>query len=71
MEVNAGSNAGGEVAAAVKSYWLGALLHGLEGEEFSAFGTAKEDGGVHLVEVPAGSAALAGTTYPLDRERVA
>ncbi len=57
VDLDAGANAGGKVAAAVKSYWLGALLHGLEGEEFSAFGTAKEDGGVHLVEVPAGSAA--------------
>jgi hypothetical protein len=38
-------------------YWLGARLHSLEGEEFSAFGTRKEDGGVHLVAVPEGSAA--------------
>jgi hypothetical protein len=37
--------------------WLGAALHGLQGEEFSAFGTAKEDGGVQLVTVPEGSAA--------------
>ena len=37
--------------------WLGATLHGLEGEEFSAFGVSKDDGGVQLVEVPAGSAA--------------
>ncbi len=41
--------------------WLGATLHGLEGEEFSAFGVSREDGGVQLVEAPAGSqAALAG-----------
>jgi hypothetical protein len=38
-------------------YWLGARLHGLEGEEFSAYGTRKEDGGVALVSVPNGSAA--------------
>ncbi len=37
--------------------WLGAVLHGLQGEEFSAFGTAKADGGVQLVEVPANSPA--------------
>lgn len=41
----------------LRQYWLGALLHGLVGEEFSAFGVAKEVGGVQLVEVPAGSAA--------------
>ncbi len=41
--------------------WLGAKLHVLEGKEFSAFGVAKEAGGVVLSEVPAGSAAaLAG-----------
>lgn len=40
-------------------YWLGASLHGLEGEEFSAFGVGREDGGVQLVAVPAGSAAAA------------
>ena len=47
------------VADAVESprYWLGARLHSLEGEEFSAFGTRKEDGGVHLVQVPDSSAA--------------
>ncbi len=37
--------------------WLGAPLHGLEGEEFSAFGVSKDDGGVQLTDVPAGSAA--------------
>ena len=47
------------VADAVESprYWLGARLHSLEGEEFSAFGIRKEDGGVHLVQVPDSSAA--------------
>jgi membrane-associated protease RseP (regulator of RpoE activity) len=38
-------------------YWLGARLHGLEGEEFSAFGVRKEDGGVQLASMPVGSAA--------------
>jgi len=37
--------------------WLGATLHSLQGEEFSAFGVSKEDGGVQLVKVPKGSAA--------------
>jgi hypothetical protein len=46
-----------QTAAAPKLYWLGAPLHGLQGEEFSAFGVSKDDGGVQLVEVPAGSAA--------------
>lgn len=46
-------------AAAVEParYWLGARLHGLTGEEFSAFGVAKEDGGVQLAKVPAASVA--------------
>lgn len=39
------------------SYWLGAKLHSIKNEEFSAFGTRKEDGGVALVKVPEGSAA--------------
>lgn len=38
-------------------FWLGAPLHGLTGEEFSAFGVSKDDGGVQLVKVPADSAA--------------
>ena len=51
----------GPAAAAEPRVWLGATLHGLAGEEFSAFGVGKEEGGVQLVEVPAGSpAALAG-----------
>ena len=33
-------------------FWLGARLHDLEGEEFSAYGTRKEDGGIVLLEVP-------------------
>jgi hypothetical protein len=54
----------GEAPAAdepMPQYWLGALLHSLTGEEFSAFGTAREDGGVQLAKVPQGSpAAKAG-----------
>ena len=42
---------------APESYWLGARLHAIQGEEFSAFGVAREEGGVQLAEVPAGSAA--------------
>ena len=37
--------------------WLGATVRGIEGEEFSAFGTRKEDGGVQLTQVPDHSAA--------------
>jgi PDZ domain len=41
----------------VDPVWLGATLHGIDGEEFSAFGTKKEDGGVALTKVPKTSAA--------------
>ncbi|MDH3581505.1 MAG: PDZ domain-containing protein, partial [Hyphomicrobiales bacterium] len=41
----------------VHAQWLGATVKALTGEEFSAFGANKEDGGVALVEVPANSAA--------------
>jgi len=37
------------------SYWQGATVKSLSGEEFSAFGVSKEDGGIHLKHVPAGS----------------
>ncbi|WP_052572733.1 right-handed parallel beta-helix repeat-containing protein [Haloferula sp. BvORR071] len=53
LEHSAGSISGNEPAA----FWLGAKLHGIEGEEFSAFGVAREDGGVQFVKVPADSAA--------------
>jgi len=43
----------------IPSYWLGASLHSLGGEEFSAFGVSKEDGGVQLKQVPAESRAAA------------
>ena len=48
---------GAVVLAPVESYWLGAKLHELEGEEFSAYGVTKVDGGIALVEVPEGSEA--------------
>jgi len=38
-------------------FWLGAPLHGITGEEFSAFGVNKDDAGVRLVKVPADSVA--------------
>ncbi|WP_231954344.1 signaling protein [Pirellulimonas nuda] len=38
--------------AAAASYWLGATLHDLFGEEYSAYGVRKEDGGVALAEAP-------------------
>jgi hypothetical protein len=37
----------------VVSYWQGATVKGLSGEEYSAFGVGKEEGGVHLIHVPA------------------
>ena len=37
--------------------WLGARLQELDGEAFSAYGIAKDEGGVALIEVPKGSAA--------------
>ena len=41
--------------------WMGAKLHTLQGQEFSAYGVSKEDGGVALLNVPATSqAAKAG-----------
>ncbi|MFC1764827.1 right-handed parallel beta-helix repeat-containing protein [Planctomycetota bacterium] len=43
--------------AAPAMYWLGTKVHGLVGEEFSAYGVRKEDGGVALMEVPGKSAA--------------
>lgn len=46
--------------ATKRPYWLGVPLHSLRGEEFSAFGVSKDDGGVLLVKVPAGSPAAKG-----------
>ena len=39
--------------------WMGATLKELVGEEFSSFGVRREDGGMHVHRVPAGSAAAA------------
>ena len=48
-------------AVVASSYWQGTMVRALSGEEFSAFGVSKEEGGVHLIAVPAGSlAAQAG-----------
>jgi S1-C subfamily serine protease len=41
----------------VRPVWLGASLQPLEGEDFSAYGVGKEDGGVVLIEVPQDSEA--------------
>ena len=32
--------------------WWGAKVAALKGEEFSAFGVNRDDGGVHMVDVP-------------------
>ena len=46
------------VASARRSvFWQGATLRALQGEEFSAFGTRKEDGGLQVLELTAGSVA--------------
>jgi hypothetical protein len=31
--------------------WMGALIRGLEDNDYSAFGVSKEDGGIHLIKV--------------------
>lgn len=41
----------------MESYWLGAKIHELKGEEFSAYGVTKKDGGVALIQVPKDSEA--------------
>lgn len=52
-----GSEDGASSAASAQKavagvFWLGARLHDLEGQEFSAYGTRREDGGIALLEVP-------------------
>ena len=54
--VRAAPVAAGPLATA-PSFWLGARIRELEGEEYSAFGVARESGGVCLSDVPAPSAA--------------
>jgi len=44
-------------AVVSKRVWLGATLSDLKGEDFSAFGVSKEEGGVALSQVPKASAA--------------
>jgi membrane-associated protease RseP (regulator of RpoE activity) len=46
-----------QAKAGLRLFWLGAPLHGIVGDEFSAFGVSKDDAGVQLVKVPADSAA--------------
>lgn len=41
-----------ETTIAMDAFWLGATLHALQGEEFSAYGVSKQDGGVALLDVP-------------------
>jgi hypothetical protein len=48
-----------ESTAKSLSYWQGATVKELSGEEFSAFGVSKELGGIHLTKVPAESFAAA------------
>jgi membrane-associated protease RseP (regulator of RpoE activity) len=38
-------------------FWHGARTQDLQGEAYSAFGVARDSGGVHLIDVPSGSAA--------------
>jgi hypothetical protein len=53
-------------ALAQAAYWLGAKLRGLQGQEFSAFGVGKEDGGVVLVNVSENTAAADAGFKPND-----
>ncbi len=59
LEAGGGSDAPVKTEPLAKAdpVWLGATLHCIEGEEFSAFGTNEEDGGVALTSVPKTSAA--------------
>lgn len=54
------------VACASTSTWLGASVTTLSGEEFSAFGVSKEDGGIYLITVPAQSRAAKAGFKPGD-----
>ena len=46
-----------EVTQEPAAQWWGAKVAALKGEEFSAFGVSRDDGGVHLVDVPPDSRA--------------
>ena len=50
-----GAEAAGTPRSRRATFWLQARVRDLDGEEYSAFGVSKESGGVHLVDVPAGS----------------
>ena len=43
------------LAKAMSRVWRGAILKELEGEEFSAYGVSKEEGGVAIVDAPENS----------------
>ncbi len=44
-------------ATRVTGIWMGADIEDIQGEEYSAFGVARESGGVHLTKVPNGTRA--------------
>ena len=48
------------LAKQMSRVWQGAILKDIEGEEFSAYGVSKEEGGVALVDVPENSIAAKG-----------
>ena len=48
------------LAKEARQVWQGAILKDLSGEEFSAYGVSKEEGGVALTNVPENSAAAEG-----------
>jgi len=56
-EVPALSTPAGAAAlpSAAPFYWQGAVVKPLTGREYSAFGISKESGGLHVLDVPAGS----------------
>jgi AraC family transcriptional regulator of arabinose operon len=65
----AGGGAAGDLQAnpGLPLFWLGAPLHSITGEEFSAFGVSKDDAGVQLMKVPADSAAAKAGLLEMNR----
>lgn len=57
-EIPALTSTAAEGGAEPDFWWEGVRLRSIGGEEFSAFGTKREDGGVQLAEIPAGAPAL-------------
>ena len=55
-----------DVTEAAPVKWMGATLRELAGEEFSAFGVTKADGGMHVIESPGDSPANAMGLRPGD-----